>query len=131
MGLFDFLFGGKKRTNLEVVPDHIWMTTDAKFIVGGHLADKSRKALTELARSESLWKRRIPSTFVSQLGEVAIGKARRHPNVTVDQNAAVCEFDGLHWRLVLPLTIFMQFSETSSRYLTLTQSDNPLLARSK
>ena len=31
MGLFDFLFGGKKRTNVEVVPDHIWMTTDAKF----------------------------------------------------------------------------------------------------
>ena len=31
MGLFDFLFGGKKQTNVEVVPDHIWMTTDAKF----------------------------------------------------------------------------------------------------
>ena len=28
MGLFDFLFGGgKKRTNVEIVPDHIWMTT--------------------------------------------------------------------------------------------------------
>lgn len=32
MGLFDFLFGGgKKRSNVEVVPDHIWMTTEAKF----------------------------------------------------------------------------------------------------
>jgi preprotein translocase subunit SecA len=31
MGLFDFLFGGKKRSNVEVVPDHIWMTTAAKF----------------------------------------------------------------------------------------------------
>ena len=31
MGFFDFLFGGKKRSNVEVVPDHIWMTTDAKF----------------------------------------------------------------------------------------------------
>lgn len=32
MGLFDFLFGSsKKRTNVEVVPDHIWMTTNAKF----------------------------------------------------------------------------------------------------
>ena len=32
MGLFDFLFGGgKKRTNVEIVPDHIWMTTEAKF----------------------------------------------------------------------------------------------------
>lgn len=31
MGLFDILFGGKKRANVEVVPDHIWMTTDAKF----------------------------------------------------------------------------------------------------
>ncbi len=31
MGFFDFLFGSKKRTNVEVVPDHIWMTTHAKF----------------------------------------------------------------------------------------------------
>ncbi len=31
MGFFDALFGSKKRTNVEVVPDHIWMTTDAKF----------------------------------------------------------------------------------------------------
>ena len=31
MGFFDSLFGGKKRTNVEVVPDLIWMTTDAKF----------------------------------------------------------------------------------------------------
>ena len=31
MGLFDFLFGSKKRTNVEVILDHIWMTTDAKF----------------------------------------------------------------------------------------------------
>jgi hypothetical protein len=31
MGLFDLLFGGKKRTNVEVIPDHIWMTADAKF----------------------------------------------------------------------------------------------------
>lgn len=31
MGLFDFLFGGKEQTNVEVVPDHIWMTTGAKF----------------------------------------------------------------------------------------------------
>ena len=31
MGFFDALFGSKKRTNVEVVPDHIWVTTDAKF----------------------------------------------------------------------------------------------------
>jgi len=32
MGLFDFLFGGSRtRTNVKVVPDHIWMTTEAKF----------------------------------------------------------------------------------------------------
>ena len=31
MGFFSALFGGKKRANVEVVPDHIWMTTDAKF----------------------------------------------------------------------------------------------------
>jgi len=31
MGFFNALFGGKKRTNVEVVPDRIWMTTDAKF----------------------------------------------------------------------------------------------------
>jgi len=32
MGFLDFLFGSKKRTNVEVVPDHIWMTTDAKLV---------------------------------------------------------------------------------------------------
>lgn len=32
MGLFDLLFCGKKQTNVEVLPDRIWMTTDAKFI---------------------------------------------------------------------------------------------------
>ena len=33
MGFFDALFGSnKKRTNVEVVPDHIWMTTDTKFV---------------------------------------------------------------------------------------------------
>ncbi len=31
MGFFDSLFRSKKRKNVEVVPDHIWMTTDAKF----------------------------------------------------------------------------------------------------
>jgi hypothetical protein len=31
MGFFDSLFGGKKHTNVEVVPDRIWLTTDAKF----------------------------------------------------------------------------------------------------
>ncbi|TWU44140.1 preprotein translocase subunit SecA [Novipirellula aureliae] len=31
MGLFDALFGSKKPTNVEVTPDRIWMTTDAKF----------------------------------------------------------------------------------------------------
>jgi hypothetical protein len=30
MGLFNFL-RSKERTSVEVVPDHIWMTTDAKF----------------------------------------------------------------------------------------------------
>jgi hypothetical protein len=29
MGFFDALFGSKKRTNVEVEPDHIWITTDA------------------------------------------------------------------------------------------------------
>ena len=31
MGFFDSLFGSKKHTNVEVVPDHIWMTSFAKF----------------------------------------------------------------------------------------------------
>lgn len=31
MGFFDALFGSKKRTNVEVVSDRIWLTTDAKF----------------------------------------------------------------------------------------------------
>lgn len=31
MGFFDSLFGSKKPTNVEVAPERIWMTTDAKF----------------------------------------------------------------------------------------------------
>jgi hypothetical protein len=31
MGFIDSLFGSKKRTSVEVVPDRIWLTTDAKF----------------------------------------------------------------------------------------------------
>ena len=31
MGFFDSLFGGKKRRNVERVPDRIWITADAKF----------------------------------------------------------------------------------------------------
>ena len=31
MGIFDALFGSKKRTNVELLPDQIWMTTEAKF----------------------------------------------------------------------------------------------------
>ena len=31
MGIFDTLFRNKKRTNVEVVPDRIWMTAKAKF----------------------------------------------------------------------------------------------------
>ena len=32
MGFFDALFGGSKPTNVEVIPDRIWMSTDAKFL---------------------------------------------------------------------------------------------------
>lgn len=31
MGLFDFLFGSKKRTNVTIAPERIWLTHDAKF----------------------------------------------------------------------------------------------------
>ncbi len=45
MGLFDALFGRKKRTNVEVVPDHIWMTTDAKFAgLAREAEERSRSA---------------------------------------------------------------------------------------
>ncbi|HJN11124.1 MAG TPA: preprotein translocase subunit SecA [Pirellulaceae bacterium] len=47
MGFFDSLFGSKKRTNVEVVPDLIWMTTDAKF---AGLA----KAVEERSKSETV-----------------------------------------------------------------------------
>ena len=46
MGLFDSLFGGKKRTNVEVVPDHIWMTTDAKFAGLAEEAEERAKSAT-------------------------------------------------------------------------------------
>lgn len=48
MGLLDFLFGGgKHRTNVEVVPDHIWMTSEAKF------AGLAKEAL-ERSKSETV-----------------------------------------------------------------------------
>ena len=31
MGLFDFLFGGSKSSNVTVIPDVIWLNTSAKF----------------------------------------------------------------------------------------------------
>ncbi len=43
MGFFDSLFGSKKPTNVEVVPDHIWMTTDAKFAgLAREIAERSK-----------------------------------------------------------------------------------------
>lgn len=47
MGFFSSLFGGKKRTNVEVVPDRIWMTAEAKF---AGLA----KEVAELSKSETV-----------------------------------------------------------------------------
>jgi len=46
MRFFDFLFGGKKRTNVEVVPDQFWMTTDAKFAGLAKEAEKRSKSET-------------------------------------------------------------------------------------
>ena len=31
MGLFDFLFGSKSPSNIEVVSDRIWISQNAKF----------------------------------------------------------------------------------------------------
>lgn len=44
MGLLEILFGGgKKRTNVEVVPDHVWMSTAAKFAgLAKEAKDRSR-----------------------------------------------------------------------------------------
>jgi hypothetical protein len=46
MGFLDFLFGGKKRTNVEVVPDHIWMTTDAKLVGLAKEAEERARSAT-------------------------------------------------------------------------------------
>jgi len=46
MGFFDSLFGSKKRTNVEVIPDHIWMTTDAKFTGLAKEAEERSKSET-------------------------------------------------------------------------------------
>jgi hypothetical protein len=47
MGFFDFLFGSKRRTGVEILPDQIWMTTEAKF------AGLTREA-EKRSRSESV-----------------------------------------------------------------------------
>ncbi len=46
MGFFDSLFGSKKRTNVEVIPDHIWVTTDAKFAGLAKEAEERSKSET-------------------------------------------------------------------------------------
>ena len=46
MGFFDSLFGSKKRTNVEVIPDHIWVTTDAKFAGLATQAEERSKSET-------------------------------------------------------------------------------------
>ena len=43
MGFFDLLSGGKKRTNVEVVADQIWMSTEAKFAgLAKNVAERSK-----------------------------------------------------------------------------------------
>lgn len=47
MRLFDFLFGGsEKRTNVEIVPDHIWVVTEAKFAGLAKEAEERSKSET-------------------------------------------------------------------------------------
>jgi hypothetical protein len=45
MGLFSFLFGNRTRKRVDVVTDHIWMTTDAKF--AGIARDLQKRATSE------------------------------------------------------------------------------------
>ena len=51
MGFFDSLFGSKKRTNVDVVPDLIWMTTDAKFAGLARAVEERSKSETEIGRA--------------------------------------------------------------------------------
>ena len=46
MAFFDSLFGSRKRTNVEVIPDHIWVTTDAKFAGLAKEAEERSKSET-------------------------------------------------------------------------------------
>ncbi len=45
VGFFSSLFGKKQPTNLEVVPDRIWMTTDAKY--AGLAAEAEDRSMSE------------------------------------------------------------------------------------
>jgi hypothetical protein len=43
MGFFDFLLGNDKQTNVEIVPDHIWLTSAAKYAgIVNEVAERSR-----------------------------------------------------------------------------------------
>lgn len=113
MAFFDFLFGSKKQSNVEVIPDHIWMTTDAKFTgLTKDAQDRSRSGAVEvllvahfpdvLARleqiaSQKIWTvpcRAIPASHLNQelavslrLGESAIIDiviGERHPLPSAD-----------------------------------------------
>lgn len=53
MGLFDSLFGSKKRTNIEVMPDLIWLTTDAKYAGLAKEVEERSKSETVLVVSNT------------------------------------------------------------------------------
>ena len=126
MGLFDFLFGGnlfggRKRTRVEEIPDRIWMTSDARFdglcgeavarstdgadavLLVGHFPDVVAR-LDEIVRQQS-WAvpcRAVAArdlsrelAFAARLDESAVIDilvAERHPLPAVDDELS--EFAG-------------------------------------
>jgi hypothetical protein len=62
---FAALFGSKKRMNIEAVPDHIWMTTDAKLAGLAKESGLAKQAEKRLGGFESC---RLPRRLVEQRG---------------------------------------------------------------
>lgn len=80
MGFFDSLFGGtrKQPTNVEVVPECIWLTTDAKIAgLGREIAERSRTETVAI-----LLVAHFPDVL-ARLGELAAAQSAQMPDVPV------------------------------------------------
>lgn len=117
MGLWDVLFGGRKRTRVEEAPDRIWMTSEARFdgltreavarssggadalLLVGHFADvvtrleqivgqRSWGVPCRAVAASDLQRELAAGTRLDESARLDILVAERHPLPSVDEELA-------------------------------------------